>query len=220
MNPLRRILSPVDFGLITHLVHQLHEESALPLPGIRAHLAVSANQVAAHWELEPNHQKSAVLILLYPRKSQWHIVLMLRARGDKTHSGEVSFPGGRMEEKDLHPTFTALREADEELAIKADQIEVLGHLSQLYIPVSNFLVYPILAYTNKRPAFEARESEVAEIMEVRMKDLLRPEALRSIPMRLGSGLKIQVPSFEVGPYPIWGATAMILNELLELIRRR
>ncbi|MEL6698330.1 MAG: CoA pyrophosphatase [Bacteroidota bacterium] len=220
MTSLQRIFSPIDFGLIRHLVYQLHEPSAPPLPGIEAQMAVSANQTPSHWRAIPGSQQSAVLILLYPKHSQWHIALMLRVKGDKTHSGEISFPGGRMEEKDPSPTFTALREAHEELDIHPEKVEVLGELTQLYIPVSNFLIYPILAYTHKKPRFRARESEVAEIMEVRLKDLLAPQALQKIPMRLGSGLRILVPSFEVGPHPIWGATAMIMNELLELIRRR
>ncbi|MEO0583645.1 MAG: CoA pyrophosphatase [Bacteroidota bacterium] len=220
MTRLQRIFSPIDFGLIRHLVHQLHEQSAPPLPGIAAHMAVSANQIPSHWQTPPGSQKSAVLILLYPKYSQWHVALMLRVKGDKTHSGEISFPGGRMEEKDQNPTFTALREAQEELDILPEKVEVLGELTELYIPVSNFLIYPILAYTHKKPHFRARESEVAEIMEVRLKDLLAPQALQKIPMRLGSGLRILVPSFEVGPHPIWGATAMIMNELLELVRRR
>ncbi len=159
---------------------------------------------------------SSVLILLYKDEDILKTVFILRQTYDGVHSGQVSFPGGRMEETDNSLIDTALREANEEVNIDPDKVRILGTLSEMYIPPSNFLVLPVIGYQDSRPDFIAEKSEVAEIIESDLDFLFDDDFIKETVLDV-RGYKIQAPYFDVNGHIVWGATAMILSELKEVI---
>jgi 8-oxo-dGTP pyrophosphatase MutT (NUDIX family) len=162
-------------------------------------------------------RKSGVLVLIYPKFDQAHLVLMLRPDYGGVHSGQVSFPGGKQETNDPTITHTALREAEEELGIRPDAVNVLGALSDLYIPPSNALVTPTVGFANERPNFRPDSREVAAVIEADLAHFLKLEVWKTIDMRVGKGVLRNTPYFALEHYKIWGATAMMLSELTALL---
>ena len=171
-------------------------------------------------EIDPEARESAVLALLYPYKDETHTVLMQRHVYEGAHSGQISFPGGKRETWDKNLRETALREAEEELSIKSNRVRILGELTQVYIPPSRYLVSPFLGYVNQRPDFIPEASEVSEIIEVPVSQILDPERLKEkyhfIPT-LNSKIKIRY--FDIDQRVVWGATAMMLSEISDLLRK-
>ncbi len=165
---------------------------------------------------EPARQ-SAVLVLLYPRRDELHLPLIVRPTYDGAHSGQVAFPGGGFEEGDANLTATALRETEEELGIAPQDMQVLGELTQLYIRPSNYQVHPTVGRIAYRPAFQPNVREVAQLLEVPLNTLLDPAHLRRERWHLQDRSAL-VPFFAIQGQTIWGATAMILSELLAVVR--
>ncbi|RMG20729.1 MAG: CoA pyrophosphatase [Bacteroidetes bacterium] len=188
-----------------------------PLPG-RAAQQQMASRFRSRLSPPSHARSSGVLMLLYPHEQAWQMVFMKRTADEGVHSGQVSFPGGRREPGDKDLIHTALREAEEELGIPASEVEVLGQLTELYIAPSNFLVYPSVGYLPYRPAFQPDPAEVAEVIEAPLSLLLHPQTRQMRHIHLRNGLRASVPAFWVKGHAIWGATAMMLNELLELLR--
>ena len=191
-----------------------------PLPGRQAQLKMSS--LARLRELEDHFStsdaiQSGVLILLYPVSGQTRLVLMLRPEYAGVHSGQISLPGGKFEEGDDSLVHTALREAQEEIGADPCQIRILGQLTGLYIPPSNFMVTPVVGYQESRPEFKADPKEVAKIIELDMEDLLDQRNMMVKTITVRSGLTLQAPSFCIEGNIIWGATAMILSELREIV---
>jgi 8-oxo-dGTP pyrophosphatase MutT (NUDIX family) len=148
--------------------------------------------------------------------SPLYIVLTRRTDAVDNHRGQISFPGGSMDPGE-DAASSALREAWEELAIAPDELDVLGELSPLYIPPSGFCVYPVVAYAAGRPDFVPNPGEVAEVLEVPLAHLLDP-ATRGEEVWPIRGANVRVPFYRVGHHKVWGATAMMLCELLMLLR--
>ena len=163
-----------------------------------------------------NARPSAVLCLLYPMNGELHVLLMKRKEDKGAHSGQVSFPGGRYETTDADYRATALREAQEEVGIVSAEVEILGALTSLYIPVSNFNVYPYVGYAQSRPVYNLSQNEVSYTIEVPLSTLLHAE--RKIVTDVSSPAipelirKVRAYKLEDGTI-IWGATAMIISEL-------
>ena len=164
--------------------------------------------------------KSSVLILLYPGQKSGSLLFALiqRPEYDGVHSGQISLPGGRFEEEDGDLTRTALRESNEEIGIQPEGVEIIGSLSELYIPPSNFMVYPFIGYTNVRPEFVPDKKEVENIIETDLADLLNDKNIKTKEIKIRNGIKITAPCYEIDGNIIWGATAMILSEFREVIR--
>ena len=158
--------------------------------------------------------EAAVLALLYPSDGQLHLVFIKRNEYDGPHSGQISFPGGAREAGDLSLKETALREAREEVGING-RIEVVGSLTPLHIPVSNFMVYPYVGWMKETPVFHPDPSEVQYVVEAPLNTLLDPSNCDSETL-FHHGIPIEAPYYRVGEEKIWGATAMILCELLQL----
>lgn len=191
------------------------------LPGRSSHMKMSSRVRLKSISFDSDTSsaiRSSVLILLYPKDGKTHTVFMLRQTYDGVHSGQVSFPGGRAEPGDTSPVETALREAREELNIEPDKVRVLGTLSELFIPPSNFLVLPVLGYMLERPEFVPDPVEVAEVIESNLEFLFDPD-LRGETVLNVRGVDIEAPYFRVSEKIIWGATAMILSELGDIIQR-
>ena len=172
-------------------------------------------------EVPANARPSAVLCLLVPDNGQWQVLLMKRMEDNGAHSGQVSFPGGRYESSDADYLATALREANEEVGIMPASIEILGALTSLYIPVSNYNVYPYLAYTPVKPSYSLSAGEVSYVMEVPITELFHPErkTVTDIIPPGASGVLRQVNAYQLPDGTIiWGATAMILSEIEALMQ--
>lgn len=198
----------------------LQENLAGPLPG-RPAQARMAPLPRPGWRpddraAEPARQ-SGVLVLIYRHCGQLHIPLILRPTYDGAHSGQVSFPGGGQEHRDADLTETALRETYEELGIPPKNVKILGKLTDLYIRPSNYEVYPTVGMLTAKPTFRPNPEEVVRVLEVPLADLLNPAIQRREEWRL-SDRSALVPFFAIQKEAVWGATAMILSELLAVIR--
>lgn len=203
--------------LIEKVGHQLKK----PLPGIEAQYRMAT--LGRYRRITPpvTAVNAGVLALFYPKGEEWHIVLIERTSRypQDRHRGQISFPGGRHEPNDPSMEFTALREAEEEVGIDVDTVEVLGKLTELYIPVSNFLVHPYVAYTDVQPDFTPQPSEVASILEVPFEHFLAEQNIRRTDMTVQGNIRLKdVPYFDIGGKILWGATAMMMSELLALVK--
>lgn len=183
------------------------------LPGEKAQLQMSPT-FRGHLSSVGKTKEAAVLALLYPSGEKIHLAFIKRNESDGPHSAQVSFPGGASETGDLNLEDTALRETREELGVR-DQIEVLGALTPLHIPVSNFMVYPFVGWMEETPDFHPDTSEVQYVIEAALRDLLDPSS-RSSEIIYHHDQSIEAPFYRVGKEKIWGATAMMLSELLYL----
>ncbi len=159
-----------------------------------------------------------VLVLLYCYQNELYLVLTRRRDDLNDHAGQVSFPGGKHENGETLRE-TAVREAHEEIGVHPEALTILGQLTPLYIPPSDFEVHPIVAwYANgERPSFTPSDNEVAEILETPLSYLLTPAA-RSEEMWTLRGYDLRVPFFNVQGHKVWGATAMMLSELVERLK--
>lgn len=167
-----------------------------------------------------NARRAAVLALLYPKNQEWFLVLIQRqaTNPNDPHSGQISFPGGKMEPDDPSIQFTALREAEEEVGVVAQKIHILGALSELFIPVSNFIVSPFVGYLDHQPTFTPQETEVKQVLEIPFSALEDNANIKTTRMKFGKNIILQdVPYFDIAGQVIWGATAMILSELLDTL---
>lgn len=162
---------------------------------------------------ERNPRNAAVMMLFYPKERSTHIVLILRPDYEGVHSGQIALPGGKVEQYDLNYTETALRETQEEIGVETNTITIIKSLTKVYIPPSNFWVHPFLGFTESRPNFIAQKEEVAKIIEVPLSELL--EEGNVVPQKITTSYakNIEVPSFKLNGYVVWGATAMMLSEL-------
>jgi len=159
----------------------------------------------------------SVLLLLYCRDGEMHLVLTRRRDDLNSHAGQISFPGGRRE-PDEPLSLTALRETKEEVGIPETAVSILGELSQIYIPPSDYEVHPFVGWhENGRPQFLPETDEVAEILEVPLSHLLDPDNRREEPWDF-RGHQVTIPFYDVKGNKVWGATAIMLSEFIERLR--
>ena len=166
-----------------------------------------------------DHKKAAVMCLFYPHNGEWTLVFIQRPDYDGAHSGQIAFAGGGVEPSDRNTAETALRETYEEIGVLPETIEILGSLSELYIPVSNFLVYPYIGYTPARPEFLLDPVEVAGIIELPLQHFFEPErqSFGDIHIGIHNYLLKDVPFYIVEDKKLWGATAMMLSEFVAIL---
>ncbi|MFC6861098.1 NUDIX hydrolase [Zunongwangia atlantica] len=162
--------------------------------------------------------KAGVMAVFYPKNSQTYFVLILRKTYKGVHSNQVGFPGGRVEEEDRDLAETALRETEEEVGIPQDKIEVIRELSKLYIPPSNFWVHPFVGILEETPNLIPQESEVEDILEVKLSDFLSEESFVTRNLSTSYMKNIDVPAFLLNDQIVWGATGMMLGELREMLQ--
>jgi 8-oxo-dGTP pyrophosphatase MutT (NUDIX family) len=207
----------------TEFVEKLKYELTQPLPGEAAHLKMAPYRKLLYdnVSLEAlNPRRGSVLVLLYPKDGEIATAYIKRTIYKGVHSGQVSFPGGKFEEPDITDEYTALRESNEEIGIDINAVEVIGELSKLYIPPSNFLVSPFVGYTNKHPEFFPDKREVETLIEVKLSTLIKSsDNIQDVQIKSSEDIIISAPTFEVSGYQIWGATAMITNEFVEVVKR-
>ncbi len=203
--------------ILEHLAERLQGSR----PGLRAQLRMAPDHrrhERTYLEVGDSYLKAGVLILLYPIKGRFHVALTLRSNRVAHHQAQISFPGGSNNPGESI-VETALREAREELNIAPDSLRVLGELTPLYVPPSNYCIFPIVAAADRRPDFRAAPDEVAEIIEVPLDHLLSPGNVKKAKWTL-HGIGVEVPFYLYCKHKIWGATAMILAELLEIIQSK
>jgi 8-oxo-dGTP pyrophosphatase MutT (NUDIX family) len=167
---------------------------------------------------EKDAREAAVLILLYPYNQSIYTVLMQRPDYNGVHSGQISFPGGKKEPEDKDAIQTALRETYEEIGVHPTKVEIIGKLTPLFIPVSNTIVNPVIGWTDEKPIFNQKSEEVLFLIDADLKRFLDASIVKTKPVEI-RGEMLEVKYFDYEENTIWGATAMILNELLVIIRR-
>jgi 8-oxo-dGTP pyrophosphatase MutT (NUDIX family) len=191
-----------------------------PLPG-RAAQTKMAPPIAREFTPDSDARIACVLALLYPKNDDWSIVLIERMSSknkNDRHSGQISFPGGGYEDSDNSLAKTALREAEEEIGVFSKDISIIGQLSDMYIPVSNFLVHPFVAYMDYPPNFIPQPSEVKDILEIPIPKLLDPSTIQFTDLKISEGFTLnKVPYYSLNGHIVWGATAMMLSEFLEVV---
>ncbi|HRI29208.1 MAG TPA: CoA pyrophosphatase [Chitinophagales bacterium] len=206
---------------LNHVTQLLQTKLQQPLPGDTVRMSMAPNlRIPANWKPHNIDQamQAGVLILLYPHHDTVFTALMQRNVDGHAHSGQISFPGGRYEDSDANLTATALRETREEFGIDDTHVTVLGALSQLYIPASNFWVLPTVGYLTRRPTFNPDTREVAAVLEVPLPYLLQESIVKQKTITGSTGITIQAPYYDVDGHVVWGATAMIISEFLHLLR--
>lgn len=192
-----------------------------PLPGTTAQwkmAPVGRVRVPLEESVLEGYRKSAVLIPFIQRETGWHLVLTLRSTYEGVHSAQVSFPGGKFEEGEEHAEQVAVREAGEELGIHPQEIDIVGRLSPLTIPVSRMRVQPVVARLSRLEPFVADPREVSEVLEVPIHFLADNSNVKTVIVSSGKDQKMEVPAYDLGKTVIWGATAMMISELLILLR--
>lgn len=157
-------------------------------------------------------KKSAVLILFYPDSGAICFPLIRRPNFNGAHSGQMALPGGKFEDTDHDLIHTALRETHEEIGIPRTSIRVLGLLSDHFIPITNLLVQPVIGFVNHKPTFITNKNEVAELFEINLKEFLTDDIKKRELWNL-RGNPVEVPFYFLQNQKVWGATAMILSEL-------
>lgn len=163
---------------------------------------------------------ASVLALCYPVDGALHLLFIQRTSppGDR-HGGQISFPGGRADDDDESAAATALREVWEEVGVDPDPIELVGELTPLYIPISNYLVNPFVGYLAERPRLIPQVTEVARTLELPLAEFFRESVVEYRNKKLYNGMILKdVPHWVIGEESIWGATAMIVGELIALGR--
>ena len=166
-----------------------------------------------------NPRESAVMMLFYPKESITHLALIIRNAYPGIHSSQIAFPGGKVELFDTSLEETALRETHEEIGISSDKITVIRPFTKIYIPPSNFMVYPFLGYSNQELIFNPDPSEVAGIIELPITDFLDDTNVISEKIKNSYTSEIIVPAFKIKEHIVWGATAMMMSELKELLKK-
>ncbi len=186
------------------------------LPGQVAHDKMMSRVRPMPDKLPMDAKPSAVLVLLFPIASVWHVLYIQRAKDGHAHSGQISFPGGKQEPDDADLKATALREAQEEIGLMSSEVEVIGQLTSLYIPVSNFNVYPFVALAAARPEYQLQKKEVARVFEIPIQDLMSDALKKNVQVTSPADKTFirNVPAYQLPEDAIlWGATAMITAEL-------
>lgn len=220
----RRVRSlGVSDDLETHrrLEMQLRARLAGPLPGLAAQLRLAPSPRVG-WDpdrVPEGLRDAAALVLVYPDQGRWFLPLTVRGAELRSHTGQVSLPGGSVD-ADESIEMAALREASEEIGVAPASVRLLGRLTPLHIPVSGFLLHPVVGVVDARPQFLPAAWEVARIIEVPVATLLDAAVLkreRQVRQRDGRAVEMDVPFFDVDGEKVWGATAMVLAEFLALI---
>lgn len=192
----------------------------LPLPGIESQLkmaVVNRLEEMQRISLEDRTPKEAsVMMLIYPKDNIPHFVLIERTTSTGKHSGQIAFPGGRKEKTDQDNSVTALRETEEEIGIDRNDQHLIMPLTSIYIPPSNYMVYPYLAFAKAELKFTPQPSEVKSVIEIKLSELLDHRNEKRATLSTSYMKEMSVPCFYFGEVMVWGATAMMLQEIKDV----
>jgi 8-oxo-dGTP pyrophosphatase MutT (NUDIX family) len=202
------------------LIERLESRLKLPLPGASAHEAVRAVPVGSlipKFEHKNPPKPGSVMILLYPEGDRIKFPLIKRPDYQGTHSGQVSLPGGKAEAEET-VIETALRETFEEIGVHPTEVTVIGRLSDFFVIPSNFMVTPVIGYAVSKPVFTPDALEVAHILNGDVFELIKEDAIKEKEILAANRFPLRAPHFEIEGEVVWGATAMMLNELRLITR--
>lgn len=163
-------------------------------------------------------RQAAVMVMLYGFKKDLYIALIKRTSNDSVHSGQIALPGGEQESSDKDLLATVKREVYEEIGVNPDSYKVLRPLTDIYIPPSNFYVQPYLSICKEPPVFYKQDTEVAEVLQMPIEQLLEDKYLIQTQLMSAYDTVIDVPAFKMDNHIVWGATAMILYEVRDLLK--
>ncbi len=184
------------------------------LPGISAQLLMSPSGRSDHLESPVHYKEACVLVLIFPKDGEWNLAFIERAEqnANDPHSGQISFPGGKLEETDDTYADCALRETQEEIGVDSSSIGIIGELTSLYISVSNYLIFPFVGFTSQEPDFVPQESEVRSILEIPLKEVFSHRNKKRVDLTVRQNKLKDVPCYMLDDHILWGASAMILSE--------
>lgn len=210
----------MTFDAFLKYIPQILEES---LPGESAHQEmIPPERIAIFKDLDLekiNPREASVMMLFYPKNDEPHLVMILRNSYKGVHSSQIGFPGGKVEKSDASLEDTALRETFEEIGIDKNLITVVKPFTEIYIPPSNFKVYPFLGYATQELVFNPDDREVFGIIEMPLSTLMDDRIKVSKTLSTSYMEEVDVPAFKFGTYYIWGATSQMLNELKEVLKK-
>lgn len=196
--------------------------NAVNLPGVDAHnIMVPKERLEIMKKINFEQIKpkiAAVMMLFYPKDGITHLVLIVRNSYEGVHSSQIAFPGGKYENEDANFEETALRETHEEIGIHPKKIEILKAFTELYIPPSNFMVYPYLGICKEEIVFNPNPAEVSGIIELPLSTFLSDTIIIESKIKTSYANAIDVPAFKIEEHIVWGATAMILSELKVILK--
>jgi 8-oxo-dGTP pyrophosphatase MutT (NUDIX family) len=203
---------------------QIVKVTKLELPGEAIQLKMAPIErlleLKATARMNNTAKRAGVLVLFYPNaKEETHLVLILRKTYKGVHSAQIGFPGGKQESGDASLEQTALREAEEEVGVPRETVSVLKELTEIYIPPSNFFVQPFLGITNRTPNFIAQEDEVEAVLEIPLVHFMDDAIVTTKILSTSYAKSIDVPAFLLNGHVVWGATAMMLSEVRELLKQ-
>lgn len=200
------------------LVRVVAEKIQGPLPGKAAQDEMAGySRQSVRLQVPATYRKAAVLLLFFPDAQHVKIPMILRPVYKGVHSGQMAFPGGRAEDQDPHLIATALRETREEIGVEVSEKQVLGTLTDLYIPPSNTMVTPVVAISYGKPVFSPDPTEVDQLFEIPLQELTDPQNRKISEVFVMPQLKMKAPGFMAQGQYIWGASAMIMSEMLALL---
>jgi 8-oxo-dGTP pyrophosphatase MutT (NUDIX family) len=207
-----------------NFAEQIPKIKNLPLPGRDAHYKlapeVRIRELEAGRIVKKNPRQAGVMALFYPDGSgQTRLLLIMRKSYNGVHSRQVAFPGGKREKGDVSILDTALRETREEVGVITERVEVIRGMSEVYIPPSNFEVQPFVGLYHHPTPFILQEEEVDHLIEVPLVQVMDDQYLTAQILSTSYAKNIEVPAFSFGGFTVWGATAMMLNEIRELIKQ-
>lgn len=209
----------MDFQCFLEYVPHLVEAK---LPAMKAHVKMAPLERIESLKNDAFENSSprmaAVMMLFYPKKGMTHLVLIVRNSYEGVHSGQIAFPGGKFEIGDENFSTTALRETREEVGVDPAVIDVVKSFTEVYIPPSNFIVYPFLGICKEEICFVLDPSEVASIIELPLSVFLNDEILIEAKMSTSYANEVNVPAFDIEGHVVWGATAMMLSELKDVLK--
>ena len=207
-------------GMNYSLIESLKTRLADPLPGLEAQVMLAPSQHRKYLKLQEDHRVACVMLLLFPKENEWNICYIQRTshNPEDRHAGQISFPGGKFEKSDNSLEQCALRETHEEIGISPERIKVLGQLSELYVYVSKFRVFPFVGVMEDTGSFTLQESEVKSVIEVPISYLDHRDTVKKGQIQVRNFVRDNIPYYDLYGKKLWGATAMITSEFLHLYR--
>jgi 8-oxo-dGTP pyrophosphatase MutT (NUDIX family) len=209
----------MDFQYFLEYVPNLADAE---LPALEAHIKMAPFERIESLKNSAVEIKSArmaaVMMLFYPKNGMTHLVLIVRNSYEGVHSGQIAFPGGKYELEDESFLRTALRETQEEVGVSSAIIDVIKSFTEVYVPPSNFIVHPFLGICKEEICFVLDPTEVSSIIELPLSVFLSDEILIDAKMTTSYAIDVNVPAFDIGGHVVWGATAMMLSELKDVLK--
>ncbi len=206
----------MDVKFIQDLEKRLYQD----LPGEEYQNLMAPEGSEKYRIVTPDHKIACVLALLFPKENEWYLSLIERTdrHEDDKHSGQIGFPGGKLDPNDYSYEDCALRETYEEIGVPPDNVGILGGLTPLFVYVSNFLVHPFVGFTTEYPRFYRQESEVKSIIEVPVQHFTRSKNKGRADMPVRNIVLPNTPYYDVYGQKLWGATAMMISELEQILK--